>query len=117
MITRYPEREYTAGEIVGRAGLEGEFDHVLRGQPGLKFYVQPSQGQAVLLAERPRVDGEDIHLTIDAGYQEAAAAVLGDYAGAVVILDAGTGEILAAASSRYDQTEFVMGISPSVGTL
>ncbi|NLM38993.1 MAG: hypothetical protein GX205_02970 [Firmicutes bacterium] len=113
MITRYPEREYTAGEIVGRAGLEGEFDHVLRGQPGLKFYVQPSQGQAVLLAERPRVDGEDIHLTIDAGYQEAAAAVLGDYAGAVVILDAGTGEILAAASSpSYDPTEFVMGISP-----
>ena len=61
---------------------------------------------------------EDIHLTIVRGISEAAAAVLGDYAGAVVILDAGTGEILAAASSpSYDPTEFVMGISPSVGTL
>lgn len=113
MISRYPEREYTAGEIVGRAGLEGEFDHVLRGKPGLKFYVEPSGGQAVLLAERPRVDGEDIQLTIDAGYQRTASAVLGDYAGAVVILDANTGEILAAVSSpSYDPTEFVMGISP-----
>lgn len=113
MISAFPDREYTSGEIVGRAGLEGEFDDVLRGRPGLKFYVQPSNGNAVLLGERPLVHGKDVQLTIDAQIQLAAAQTLGDYAGSVVVLDAGTGEILAAVSSpSYDPTEFVMGISP-----
>jgi cell division protein FtsI/penicillin-binding protein 2 len=112
MIERFPEREYTTGEVVGRSGLEGAFDDVLRGRPGLKLYVEPSGGEAVLLAERPLVHGKDIYLTIDGGYQATAAAVLGDYAGAIVVLDANTGEVLAAASApSYDPTEFVMGIS------
>ncbi len=112
MIDRFPEREYTPGEIVGRAGLEGAFDDVLRGRPGLKFYAGPPGGDGTLLAERPLVHGQDIYLTIDAAVQATAAQVLGDYKGAVVVLDAHTGEILAAASSpSYDPTEFVMGIS------
>ncbi len=112
MISSFPEREYTAGEIVGRAGLEVAFDDQLRGRPGLKFFILPADGEEVLLAERPLRHGEDIYLTIDAAFQETAAAVLGDYAGAIVVLDANTGEILAAASSpSYDPMEFAMGIS------
>lgn len=112
MIDRFPEREYTAGEIVGRAGLELAFDDTLRGRPGLKFYVEPPEGEAVLLAQRAVVHGKDVYLTVDGAYQRTAFEVLGDYAGAFVVLDANTGEILAAASSpSYDPEEFIMGIS------
>ena len=87
MIERFPEREYTTGEVVGRSGLEGAFDDVLRGRPGLKLYVEPSGGEAVLLAERPLVHGKDIYLTID-GYKDRGGPEITGHR----VLDANTGE-------------------------
>lgn len=111
MIEAYPEREYLSGEIVGRAGLEQSQDDRLRGRPGYRFYVEV-EGNRTLLGEKPAKDGEDVGITIDRGMQELAYDVLGERRGALVVLDAQTGAILALASTpSYDPNEFVGGIS------
>ncbi|MDI9441764.1 MAG: hypothetical protein GX101_00660 [Firmicutes bacterium] len=112
MIRSYPERDYLSGEIVGRSGLEMSQDDILRGRPGYRFYVEREPGSRTLLTEKPVVLGEDLQLTLDARLQELAYQVMGDRAGALVLLDAESGEILALASSpSYDPNEFSEGIS------
>lgn len=113
MIDAYPEREYLSGELVGRAGLEQSQDDRLRGRPGYSFYVE-LQGSRTLVAEKQVVQGEDVVITLDSAMQQLAHDVLGERLGALVVLDAATGGILALASTpSYDANEFVGGISTS----
>ncbi|HBG09267.1 MAG: peptidoglycan D,D-transpeptidase FtsI family protein [Limnochordia bacterium] len=112
MIRDYPEREYLSGEITGRAGLESSRDDLLRGRPGYRFFVEPADGEPVLLRDLRVQEGADLELTIDRTLQELAYAVLGQRAGALVVLNAETGAILALASTPgYDPNEFIGGIS------
>lgn len=113
MLEAYPEREYLSGELVGRAGLEQSQDDRLRGRPGYRFYVILDEAR-ILLKEKEVRDGEDVVITIDSHMQKLAIDVLGDRKGALVVLDAQTGAILALASTpSYDANEFVGGISSS----
>ncbi|MBW8767135.1 MAG: FtsW/RodA/SpoVE family cell cycle protein, partial [Geodermatophilales bacterium] len=74
------------GEVVGRAGLEQQYDAVLRGINGRQcLYVDP-KGVPVRLGERQDpVPGADLRLSIDLGLQR--------------LLDASLGQILAIASA------------------
>ncbi|NLL44010.1 MAG: hypothetical protein GX251_11795 [Firmicutes bacterium] len=111
MLETFPEREYISGELVGRAGLELSQDDLLRGRPGYRFYVEVD-GESILLAEKAAIHGQDVVITLDSRLQQLAFEVLGDQKGALVVLDAETGEILALASTpSYDANEFVGGIS------
>lgn len=83
----------------GTAGIEAAFDDSLRGEP-----VSPDESLEQWLYHRPRV-GDDVVLTIDLGIQQVADNVLGDAKGAIVLLNAHTGAILALASHpTYDPT-------------
>ncbi|NMB00816.1 MAG: hypothetical protein GX971_04755 [Firmicutes bacterium] len=111
MLQAYPERDYVSGEIVGRAGLESSRDDVLRGRPGYRFSVMEGTA-STLLREKPVIPGANVELTIDSYMQELAYEILGDRTGALVVLNAETGEILALASTpSYDPNEFIGGIS------
>ena len=111
MIEAYAEREYLSGELVGRAGLEQSQDDRLRGRPGYRFYVEAGDSRT-LLAEKQVIDGVDVVITLDSSMQQLAHEVLGDRLGALVVLDAETGAILALASTPgYDANDFVGGIS------
>ncbi len=110
MIRAYPELDYISGEVVGRAGLENSQDAALRGLPGYRFYVEPEDGFKILVAEKPVVLGESIELTLDARMQEIACQIMGDRSGALVVLDAQSGAVLALASTpSYDPNEFSRG--------
>lgn len=112
MIRTNPELDYISGEVVGRAGLENTQDAVLRGLPGYRFYAEPQGGFKTLVTERPVVLGESIELTLEASMQKIACEILGERSGALVILDAESGAILALASTPgYDPNEFSRGIS------
>ena len=99
------------GSIVGRAGLEMQYDSILRGVDGYQcVYVDPL-GRPVAMADRvDPVPGDDLLLSLDLGLQEKATAELagrlrGSDAdlGAAVLMDAHSGEILAMASlPSYD---------------
>ncbi|HUP27872.1 MAG TPA: penicillin-binding transpeptidase domain-containing protein, partial [Chloroflexia bacterium] len=94
-----PNLSYLAGyynpTIYGSAGLEGypSFDNYLSGSEAL----DPILKQQRSILHRPVV-GNDLHLTIDPALQDAAQNALGERKGAVVVLDAQTGAILAMAS-------------------
>ena len=80
--------------VYGQAGLEATLDPYLRGLQG-----NPASSiwwNHLVYGEPP--PGLDIRLSIDLDLQKRADSLLGDRAGAVVLLNAQTGEILAIAS-------------------
>lgn len=77
----------------GVVGLEASFDRYLSGEEAL----DPLFEQQRRLLHRPVV-GNDLHLTIDPVLQSVATDELGERKGAVVLLDAQTGAILAMVS-------------------
>ncbi|MBI4577308.1 MAG: hypothetical protein HY722_13700 [Planctomycetes bacterium] len=98
-------------EPVGRSGLEAAFEDLLRGAVGMRLLEQDRHGQVrEVVEELPPVHGRDLRLALDAGIQAVAEAAL-DRAvavhaldptrsgGAVVLLDARTGECLVLASA------------------
>ena len=95
----YPEPSisYLAGyynpTIYGSAGLEASFDDYLSGKEALDPFLE----QQRRILHRPVV-GNDLHLTIDPNLQNTAQEALGKRNGAVVLLDAQSGAIVAMAS-------------------
>lgn len=95
----YPEPNisYLAGyynpTIYGTVGLEDAFDQYLSGKEAL----DPILDQQRRILHRPVV-GNDLYLTINPALQDVAQNTLGKRTGAVILLDAQTGAILALAS-------------------
>ncbi|SEO83953.1 FtsW/RodA/SpoVE family cell cycle protein [Trujillonella endophytica] len=98
------------GEVVGRAGLEQEYDAVLRGVAGRQcLYVDPSGVPVALGERREPVAGAALRLSLDLGLQrrldaDLAAAVRAQprpagRIGAAVAMDPRTGQVLALAST------------------
>jgi cell division protein FtsI/penicillin-binding protein 2/cell division protein FtsW (lipid II flippase) len=95
-----------SGERVGRAGIEQQYDAVLRGVPGEQcFYVDPPGRPVAMGRHLEPVAGLDLRLSVDLGLQQqlnaALAAALGrsggDLGGAVA-MEAKTGQVLAMVS-------------------
>ena len=81
----------------GRAGLELAFDAELSGLAG------DPVGDALRKFGSDPYDPKDLALSLSYDLQRAAVAALGDFRGAVVMLDPVTGEVLALASTpTYD---------------
>ncbi len=113
MIDYYPERDYQAGERVGRSGLEIGQEEILRGKPGYEFYIE-TEGDRELFRQLTAVDGEDINISLDISLQNEAVDILAGERASLVLLDANSGEIIVLASTPgFDPNEFVQGISGS----
>ncbi|MFC7448600.1 FtsW/RodA/SpoVE family cell cycle protein [Rhodococcus daqingensis] len=94
------------GSRVGKAGLEKQYDALLRGTDGKQcMYVHPS-GRLVATGERvDPVRGHDLRLHLDVGLQQLATDALTDAVrtsggdlGAAIVMDARTGAVLTLAS-------------------
>jgi cell division protein FtsI (penicillin-binding protein 3) len=118
----YPEGEalahvvgFTNVEDAGQEGIELAHDRVLAGTTGSRRVIRDRLGRAIedVGAIRHPRDGGDLQLSIDTKIQYHAYSALRDAvaahkakAGAVVVLDAHTGEILALANlPTYDPNE------------
>jgi cell division protein FtsI/penicillin-binding protein 2 len=91
---------YVAGDYAGLSGLQGQYDAVLGGTPGVK--VTASDKPDVPLFEKAAVDGAPMTLTLDPKIQSAAEAALaggGTVPSALVAVDVATGDLLAVANS------------------
>ncbi len=97
-LNGYRARGFTGDEQVGLSGVEGYMDAALMGQPGGRLQLARDDGSLELVAERPFVRGVDVTLTISPALQLAAQSILGNRAGAVVVLDARDSAVLAMAS-------------------
>lgn len=120
---------YSQNDIIGKTGIESVFEEYLKGQNGIKQIDMAVDGTttAEYIAEEA-IAGSDVVLTIDANLQkiteDALAAniqkitsggfgkVYDAKAGAAVVMNVNTGEVLAMASyPNYNPADFVGGIS------
>lgn len=122
----------TGSELVGRAGLEAQYDEALRGRPGAASAVVDSAGHRIESTElTPATAGLSLVTSIDLELQEAVQESLARAmarargrvdrvtgrnfeadSGAAVVLDVRTGRVLALASAPdYDANVWVDGIS------
>jgi len=86
-------------ERVGRAGLEQALDHALRGRSGgLVVEVDHRGRQVRVVSHRSPEPGAQVRLTLDANLQTLIERSFGSQPGAAVVLDPGTGEVLAMVS-------------------
>ena len=105
------------GGIVGKDGLEREYDDTLRGSEGVRFVEVSARGQMVREAEAAAnlapVPGADLHTTIDRDLQLYIEKNFpAGQRGAVLALNPNTGEVLALYSApSFDPNAFVGGIS------
>jgi penicillin-binding protein 2 len=101
------------GDIVGKTGLERQYNDTLMGTDGLRRVIVNSIGREMgRLEQQDAIPGKPIKLTIDYDLQVAAEAALNGRKGAVVVLDPRTGETLAMVSRpAYDPNDFAVSIS------
>ncbi len=106
---------YRPGDIVGKAGLEREYNETLEGTDGMRRVVVNSVGKAMRsLDDLEALPGKPIQLTIDYDLQNIADAAMEGKQGAVVAMDGLTGEVLAMVSRpTFNPNDFAVRIPPS----
>jgi penicillin-binding protein 2 len=107
------KEKFRPGDIIGKGGLEQNYDEHLRGKPGYRKVIVDSRGRVQSEIERiePQA-GQDLISTIDLDLQLAAEQQLADSVtkrGTIIAMDPNNGEILAMASApSFDPNAFVM---------
>lgn len=112
MQNLYQQRQQ--GDLVGKTGIEREYEERLVGQRGRILEVVDSVGRRREEISRINpIPGEDLRLTLDFRLQEKAEELLEGREGAVVVLKPDTGEILALASfPTFDPNKFINRFTP-----
>ncbi len=104
---------YNPGDIVGKSGVELEYNSILMGKNGSRQELVNSHGREVgELDEKPAQAGTPLKLTVDIDLQIAAEEALGDKNGAIVAMNPHNGEILAMVSRpAFNPNDFAISIS------
>ncbi len=120
-LGKVDEKEFTRGksyglqvkDLVGKSGLEQEFDDYLRGQAGGMQIEVNNRGHLVrVLGSKQSQAGKNLYLTIEVQLQEFIRRLLEQKAGACIVLNPQKGEILAMVSQPgFDPTLFIAALN------
>ena len=108
---------YTMGTLIGRSGIEAQYESLLHGERGIKFTEVDARGRELgPFRDRPPVlprQGKDIQLTIDIRLQQAMNKLMEEVdIGSMVAMDPNSGEVLAMVSKpSFDPNLLSSGIS------
>jgi len=111
-LTRLYNYGYQQGDVIGKAGVERQYDELLKGNSGREIRTVDVRGKRISgKGERiPPEMGKNLVLTIDQRIQLLAEQALGPRMGAIVVLRPATGEVLAMVSYPwYDPNIFLRG--------
>ena len=105
-------RGYHMGDLIGKAGAERYWEDYLRGIDGGQQVEVDAVGRKLrVLSEVDETPGNSLVLTLDRDLQQTAEDAMQGRDGAVVALDARTGEVLAMVSRpAFDPNVFARGI-------
>ena len=104
--------KYNQGDVVGKVGIEKQYNDSLMGVDGQRQVVVDNRGQVrQTLAIKKAVEGKDLQLTIDLDVQTVAELAMDGKNGSVVALDPRSGEVLAMVSRpAFDPNKFAVRI-------
>ena len=121
---------YSEEGLVGRYGVEQQFDKILSGEKGLVEEDNDARGRWISIGKRiinPSMDGSDLVLSLDATIQFEAELALanavkkhGADGGKIIVLEPKTGKILAMASNptfnlnQYSEADVAVFRNPIV---
>ena len=107
--------KYNAGAVIGKFGIERQYNDLLTGVDGERQVVVDNLGKTrETLANKEAVPGRDLQLTLDLDLQSVAELAMDGKNGAVVAMDPRTGEVLAMVSRpTFDPNKFAVRIKSS----
>lgn len=108
----YPARRF--GDIVGKTGIERQYEAEMVGKEGRLVEVVDSLGRSIEQVGRLEPEkGTNLEITLDFDLQKEAETLLEGREGAIIIMEASTGEILALASyPDFDPNKFINRFTP-----
>ena len=102
-ITVLYNQGYTQNSIIGKTGIEKQYDSLLQGKPGRELSTVDVHGR--IISDTPTIEpptmGNSLVLTIDSDIQKLVEDALGARVGASIVLKPSTGEVLAMVSYPY----------------
>jgi penicillin-binding protein 2 len=100
--------KYDEGAIIGKAGIEREYNDTLMGIDGQRQVIVDNRGrQRQVIGIKDAVPGKDLRLTLDLDLQVVGELAMQGKRGGVVALDPRNGEVLAMVSTpAYDPNKF-----------
>ena len=120
-LRQLKEAGYLPDDLIGKAGVEVEYEKELRGVYGSESVERDASGRRtqVLQTIREALPGDSLTLTIDTKAQRNAQKALtwamttvGMKRGVVIVMNPQTGEVVAMVSlPTYDNNQFARGIS------
>lgn len=114
----YADSGYKAGMLIGKSGLEKQYEHMLRGIEGSRFVEVDARGRIVAEAGKARPDlqprpGQQLQTSLDLRLQRYIDTLFArdSVIGGAVAMDPVTGDVLAIHSApTFDPNRFVGGI-------
>jgi penicillin-binding protein 2 len=104
--------KYDQGDVIGKFGLERQYNATLMGVDGQRRAVVDNRGRVrKVIGMTDATPGQDLRLTLDLDLQVVAELAMEGRRGAVVALDPRTGEVLAMVSRpTFDPNKFTARI-------
>ena len=99
---------YKSGDLIGKQGIEQEYEELLRGIKGVKYFQKDRFNRIIGSYKDGKYDtipiqGKDLTLTLDAELQKYGEELMVNKRGGIVAIEPSTGEILALISApTYD---------------
>ncbi|WP_395044369.1 penicillin-binding protein 2 [Flavobacterium sp.] len=104
---------YIGGDLIGKQGVEENYEEILRGQKGVKYLLKDKFNREIGSYKEGKFDtiskqGQDLTLTIDAELQKYGEELMINKRGGIVAIEPKTGEILALITApSYDPATLV----------
>jgi penicillin-binding protein 2 len=104
---------YLSGDLIGRQGVEGYYEELLRGVKGVKYIQKDRFNRDIGPYKEGIYDtlpkkGKDITITIDAELQKYGELLMENKRGGIVAIEPASGEILALVTApNYDPANLV----------
>ena len=107
--------QLSTGDIVGKSGLEKQYDFLLRGTDGAELIEVDANGKTLrTLATQAPISGRNLAVNLDSNLSVAALTALSGKKGAVAAVDPADGSILALVSSpSFDPQNIISALADS----
>lgn len=105
---------YNSGDLIGKQGVEQEYEEILRGVKGVKYLLRDKYNKIIGPYKEGKFDtiaqqGKDLTLTIDHALQKYGTDLMINKRGGIVAIEPKTGEILALVSAPTFDPALLVG--------